>query len=170
MTRDEITTITSIIEQIQQAHADLVSTWDGIPDDVMTTRPVVEWWTLKDLMGHVAMWRRVAIKFINEYRRDGAPVPLGLQDAAAIDAYNKRGAALRRDYSLARMRAEFDASLRDLIAAVEKLNDADLSKPLPPPWDPGDTLERLIAVNSYEHEPEHVEQIDEWRKAHADQH
>ena len=161
MTREQV------LSQIRQAHADLVSTWEGIPDDVMTTRPVVEWWTLKDLMGHVAMWRRVAIKFIDEYRRNGAPVPLGLKDAAAIDAYNKRGAALRRDYSLARMRAEFDASLRDLIAAVEKLSDADLDQPLPAPWDPGDTLERLIAVNSYEHEPEHVEQIKQWRDARA---
>jgi hypothetical protein len=163
MTRDEI------LNQIRSAHADLVAALEGVPDDVMITRPVVEWWTLKDVMGHVAMWRRVAIQFVDEYRRDGVPVPLGLNDDAAIDAYNKRGAALRRDYALARVRAEFDASYRDLIAAVEKLRDADLSQPLPAPWNAGTTLEHLIAVNSYEHEPEHVAQITRWRQARADQ-
>lgn len=164
MTRDEI------LDQIKQAHASLAAALEDIPDDVMTTRPVVDWWTPKDVLGHVAMWRRVAIQFIDEYRRDGVPVPLGLNDDAAIDAYNKRGAAQRRDYTLARVRAEFDASLRDLIAAVEQLSDADLSQPLPPPWNEGITLERLIAVNSYEHEPEHVDQIHRWQKERAAQH
>jgi hypothetical protein len=165
MTRDKI------CDAIKRTHANLVSALDGIPEEVMTTRPVIDWWTLKDVMGHVTMWRRVAIQFIDEYRHNGAPVPLELLDNADLDAYNKRGAALRRDYSLTRIRTEFEASLRDLIAAVEPLSDADLSKPLPaPPWDPGDTLERLIADNSYGHEPAHVEQINQWRKERAAQH
>lgn len=186
MTRDEI------LNSIKQTHADLVSALDGIPEDVMTTRPVIDCdassqskegldaeesslcddapWTLKDVLGHVTMWRRVAVQFIDEYQRDGAPAPLGLEDAAAIDAYNQRGAALRRDDALARVRAEFDASLRDLVAAVEKLSDAELTKPLPTPWDAGVTLEYLIAINSYGHEPEHVEQIKRWRKERATQH
>ncbi len=164
MTHDEI------LNSIEQTHANLISVLDGIPEDVITTRPVVDWWTLKDVMGHMTMWRRVAIQFIDEYRRNGVPVPIGMNDDAAIEAYNKRGAALRRDYTLARMRAEFDASHRDLIAAVEKLSDAELTKPLPAPWDVGTTLEYLIAINSYEHEPEHLAQINQWRKERAAQH
>jgi hypothetical protein len=92
------------------------------------------------------------------------PVSLGLNDDAVLDAYNKRGAALRRDYPLTRVRAELDAALRDLVAAVESLSDAQLNTPLPAPWDNGVTLERLIAWNSYEHTPEHIEQISQWRK------
>lgn len=163
MTREEIAT------KIKEAHANLVSAVAGLPDDVMTTRPVIDWWTLKDVMGHIAMWERVAIKFIGEYQRAGAPTPLGLDDSA-LDAYNKRGAAERRDYSLARVRAEFDASSRDLVAAVELLTDAQLNAPLAAPWESGVTLERLIAWNSYEHVPEHVEQIVKWREERAAQH
>ncbi len=158
MTRDEL------LNRVRQSHADLAAALADIPDDVMMTRPVVDWWTLKDVMGHVAMWERVAVQFAEEYRRDGKPAPLGLKDDAAVDEYNKRGAALRRDYSLARVRAEFDAALRDLVAAVEPLSDAQLNAPLPAPWSDGVTLERLIAWNSYEHTPEHVDQIARWRK------
>ncbi len=161
MTRDEI------LKKIREEHANLAAAFADLPDAEMVVKPVVDWWTLKDVMGHVAMWRRVAIKFVDEYRSSGVPIPLGLQDDAAIDAYNKRGATIRRDWSLARVRAEFDSSFRDLIAAVEKLSDADLSKRLPAPWDEGNTLERLIAVNSYEHEPEHTAQITQWRKERA---
>lgn len=157
MTREEI------LAKIRQAHADLASAVEGIPEEVMVTRPVVDWWTLKDMLGHVAMWERVAIKFIDEYARTGAPTPMGFKDDAAIDAYNKRGAVERRDYALARVRAEFDAASRDLAAAVERLSDAQLNAPLAAPWESGVTLERLIAWNSYEHAPEHVEQIIKWR-------
>ena len=163
MTHDEIAT------KIKQAHANLVSAVAGIPDDVMTTRPVIDWWTLKDILGHVAMWQRVAIKFVDEHERQGAPTPLGLDDAG-VDAYNKRGAAERRDYTLARVRAEFDASTRDLVTAVERLTDAQLNAPLAAPWESWVTLERLIAWNSYEHVPEHVEQIVKWQNERAAQH
>ncbi len=158
MTRDEL------LNRIRQSHVDFATALAGIPDDVMVTRPVVDWWTLKDVMGHVAMWERVAIQFVEDYQRDGMPASLGLKDDAAVDEYNKRGAALRQDYSLARVRAEFDAAQRDLVAAVEPLSDAQLNAPLPAPWGDGVTLERLIAWNSYEHTPEHIEQIARWRK------
>jgi hypothetical protein len=157
MTREEMLT------QIKQTHANLALTLEGISDEMMSTRPVIDWWTLKDVLGHLAMWERVAIRFVDEFQREGAPKPLGLKDDAALDAYNKRAAAERRDWPLARVRAEFIAASNDLLAAVERLTDAQLNAPLPAPWESGVTLERLIASNSYQHVPEHVAQIVEWR-------
>ncbi|MBM3129599.1 MAG: ClbS/DfsB family four-helix bundle protein [Chloroflexi bacterium] len=153
MTRAEI------LKTIEEHHAQLVAMLDAIPEEVICKRPVVEWWTIKDVLGHIAMWEHVAIQFIAEYKRDGVPQPLGMDNDEAINAYNKRGATIRRDWSLARVRAEFDAAHRDLIAAIETLSDADLSQQLPAPWRQGDTLEMLIAVNSYQHNPEHIAQI-----------
>jgi hypothetical protein len=157
-------TCDEILNSLRQTHTHLAAALAGIPDEVLATQPVIDWWTLKDVMGHIAMWERVAIQFVEDYRRDGMPVSLGLNDDAAVDAYNKRGAALRRDYPLARVRAELDAALRDLAAAVESLSDAQLNTPLSAPWGDGVTLERLVAWNSYEHTPEHIEQIARWRK------
>lgn len=157
MTRDEV------LKRLQQEHANLIAALGGIPHDVMVTQPVVDWWTLKDLLGHIAMWEQVALKFISEYLQDGLPKPLGLKDDAALDTYNKRGAALRRDWPLARARDEFEATFRDLVAAVAPLSDSRLNAPLPAPWPEGYTLESLIAINSYEHEPEHAAQIRQWK-------
>jgi len=172
MTRDEI--LTTLKEQ----HAELASILAGVPADAMTKQPIVEWWSVKDLMGHITLWQHVAIKFIREYQQDGAPKMPGIKDDAALDAYNKRGAALRRDWTVERVRAEFDAACHDLVAAVESLSDADLSKvvetlhatSLQPPWDADATLERLIAVNSYQHIPEHIEQISHWQQERAAKH
>jgi hypothetical protein len=153
MTRAEI------LETIRAHHAQLVARLDAIPEEAIGKRPVVEWWTIKDVLGHIALWEQVAIQFIAEYKQTGVPQPLGMDNDEAINAYNKREATIRRDWSLARVRAEFDAAHRDLIAAIETLSDADLVKQLPAPWGQGDTLEKLIAINSYQHNPEHIAQI-----------
>ena len=157
MTRDEL------LIQIKQAHADLALALAGISDEAMETRPVIDWWTLKDVLGHIAMWERAAIRFIDEFQREGAPRSLGLKDDAAVDAYNKRGAAERRDWPLTRVRGDSDAASHDLLAAIDPLTDAQLNAPLAAPWESGATLERLIAWNSYEHVPEHIAQIVKWR-------
>ena len=158
MTRDEI------LDAIKREHEKFLEAIADIPDEVATTQRVMDWWTLKDVLGHISTWYLVARQFIREYARGDVPTPLGFgQSDAEVDAYNKRAAAQRRDYSLARVRAELDAAYRDLIAAVEALRDADVAKQLSAPWGDGDNLEKLIAVNSYGHLPEHVEQIQEWK-------
>jgi uncharacterized protein (TIGR03083 family) len=153
MNRDEI------LRTIKEQYAELVQAIESVPVERLTKPPLVDWWTIKDLLGHVTMWNQVAVKFIREYKETGTPQQLGIKDDADLDRYNKRGVAMRRDLAFAQVRAEFDATYRELLAAVETLRDEDLSKPLPPPWGEGATLERLIAVNSYQHVPEHVEQI-----------
>jgi uncharacterized protein (TIGR03083 family) len=147
-----------IVQAIKEQHAELSAALDGIPEEKLG-RPLVDWWTTKDLLGHVTMWEQVALKFIREYKQDGAPKQLGIKDDADLDRHNKRGVAMRRDLPFARVREELEATYRDLVAAIESLSDADLAKPLPPPWGEGATLDRLIAVNSYQHVPEHVAQI-----------
>jgi hypothetical protein len=73
MTRSEI------LKTIKEHHAQLLAALEGIPEEAMRKRPVVEWWTIKDLLGHIAMWEHVAIQFIAEYKQTGVPQPLGIE-------------------------------------------------------------------------------------------
>lgn len=157
MTRAEV------LAAMKQDRANLLAALEGMSEQAMTTIPAAGEWTVKDLLGHMAMWKQVAVKFIAEYRQAGIPQSLGLENGAATDAYNQRGAALRRDWPLARVREELDAAHRELVAAVESLGDADLVAPLGGPWEGKTTLEHLIAINSYTHDPEHIQQIKETR-------
>lgn len=158
MTRDEI------LQAIEREHSNLVGALAGISDDDLVSRALSEAWTPKDMLAHVAMWYRVAIKFVADYKRDGFPKPLGLKDDAALNAYNQRGADMRRVWTLAQARTEFDAAYRDLRAVVQTLSDTELVKQLPPPWETGANLEYLIASNSYLHEPEHTEQVNRFKE------
>src|SRR5574342_558759 len=157
MTRDKV------IESIKREHENFLAAIDNIPTATLESEKVTDEWTIKDLLGHMAMWMNVANKFIADYRATGAPKSLGLKDDAALAAYNARGWEERRELPLAQVRDEFDAAYRELIARTETLADAELTEVLPPPWGDGDTLESLIAINSYTHNPEHTEQVKKWR-------
>lgn len=152
MTRNEI------LQAIQAQHAELNTVLATLPT-AQLQQPLVAWWNAKDLLGHIALWEQVALKFIREYKHEGVPKQLGIKDDDDLDRYNKRGVAIRRDLPFDVVRAELDATYHDLIAEIESLSDADLRRPLPEPWGEGATLERLIAVNAYQHVPEHIEQI-----------
>ncbi len=153
MTKNEITAA------VRRERANLLAVLRGVADDVMMREPVVETWTVRDVLGHISAWYLVAINFLREYRQDGAPKRLGLDDAAAINAFNARAAEERRAWTLERIRREFDETHRELLAEIEQLRDVQLCAQLSPPWPAGVTLTLLIAINSYEHEPEHTEQV-----------
>jgi hypothetical protein len=152
MTRDEI------LKNIQKEHGKLIAAMRGLSDEVVATKPVMNDWTIKDMLGHISMWYRFAITFLDEYVQRGTPRPTGLS-GLGVDEYNERELKLRRDWSLTRVRDEFDAAYQAMLASVEKLDDGQLNAPLAVPWEPGTTLERLVAWNTYEHEPEHTAQI-----------
>jgi len=153
-----------VLKNMEQAHAKLLAAMRDLSDQVIATQPMMGDWTIKDMLGHLAMWYRVAITFVNEFVERGVPRPTGLDDVT-VNEYNERELKWRRDWSLAQIRNEFDAAYQTLLASIEKLDDAQLNAPLPTPWDKDATLERLIAWNSYEHEPEHTAQIEAWRKS-----
>ena len=166
--REDLVTRDEMLRALRQTRSILLETVDGIPEDVMVTQPVTGSWTIKDLLGHMAMWQQVGLSFITDYRASGTPQSLGLENDAAVDAYNWRGADLRRDWSLARVRAELDDAQRNLLSAVETLSDDDLHRALPAPWHSATTLEHLIAINSYEHDLEHLEQTKQWKRSATD--
>ena len=153
-----------VLKTMEQEHAKLLAAMRDLSDETIATQPVMNDWTIKDMLGHVALWYRVAVTFVNEFVQRGLPRSTGLS-GLSVDEYNERELKLRRDWSLAQMRNEFDAAYQALFAATAKLDDAQLNAQLAAPWESGVTLERLIAWNSYEHEPEHTAQIQEWRKA-----
>ncbi len=158
MTRDEI------LKALKRDRTQLQAALEGLDEQIVTTVPVAGEWTIKDLLGHMAMWHQVALQFIADYHKTGVPKSLGLADDAAVDAHNRREAERRRAWSVAQVGAELDSSYRELEAAVAALTDQQLHAPLPTPWESGDTLERLIAINSYKHDPQHIAQMIKWRE------
>jgi hypothetical protein len=155
MTHDQV------LKKIKKEHANLVASIHGISAEVISTQPIMNDWTIKDMLGHVALWYRVALTFVNEYVERGVPRMMSVT-GFSVDEFNERELKLRREWSLDFVINEFESAYQALLNAAEKLDDEQLNAQLAAPWEEGVTMERLIAVNSYEHEPEHTAQIKAW--------
>ena len=149
---------------VQSEFTRLADVLAGIPDEVVMTRPVVEWWTVKDVMGHITTWEQASLDSLEHFHQHGQIKLLDIGDDAALDRYNKRAAAYKRDWFVARLRADFENTHRALVAAIEHLSDAQLQTQLPAPFPEGFTLEKYLASDTWEHYREHAEQIEKWRK------
>lgn len=155
MTHDQV------LKKIKQEHTKLTAAVHGITTEVISTQPIMNDWTIKDMLGHVALWYRVALTFVNEYLERGVPRMMSVT-GFSVDEFNERELKLRREWSLDFVINEFESAYQALLDAAEKLDDEQLNAQLAAPWEEGVTMERLIAVNSYEHEPEHTAQIKAW--------
>ena len=112
----------------------------------MDTPGVCGMWSVKDLIGHIAIWDDIAVRKIGAL---GGPPPAGLDEN--VDAINAREAALRADRTVEEQRAEMDHNHDRLLGALEaasRASDDDLER-----------VRRWIAADSWEHYDEHTAQV-----------
>ncbi len=137
---------------------------DGLREEEITSVPVIGEWTIKDAIGHVSYWEQVIHEHVRQAIREGKPRPQTRDELD--DIANPRQAAKRKDWSWARVRAEFLDTRNGLIAHLETLTEIELMAQVPSPWwgeqrfySVGD----MIESDTLGHANEHVEQIQAWR-------
>jgi hypothetical protein len=116
-------------------------------------------WSVKDVLAHVAFWEQYVIGILRAIARGETP------DLAADDETETRNASVVAQYYLTPLSsviARWYAAREELLDQIEELSDEDLNDPDRSPWNNGEPLLRRIASNSYEHELEHIEQIQNW--------
>lgn len=74
-------------------------------------------WTVKDLLGHLAAWETRGLELL-EARRKATN-----RSFAGADQFNAHHLALRRSWSLARVRRDYDSVRTALVQAIEAMDD-----------------------------------------------
>jgi hypothetical protein len=132
-----------------------------LDEAAMTEAGVVEDWSVKDLLGHVAAWERRAIGILE---RLGAGEPLGGGAPGGAEAFNAAESARRSGAPLAAIEhelADTRAQLRALLAALSEeqwrtvVGDEELGE-----WI-GGTLGGPLGPGT--HAAEHAHHILVWR-------
>lgn len=104
-------------------------------------------WTLHDAVAHLALWDRMAIR-----RIAGTPLPEGEEVASRepwdLDAFNDEMRSRIADRPMADVLAEFEASYRTVVAAVEAADDESCR--------PGGAVWTAIDDDGAGHYPQHV--------------
>ena len=145
-----------LMQQIEQSYADLEAALAALDAAQMTAPALPGGWSVKDALAHLSVWHRRALDLIQPVQPPRVPEipPSGIEEDQ-IEAFNARFYQEHKDDPLAEVLASFRDSYQQLLASVQQLSEADLTKPVR-----GETLTwHIIAGNTYDHYPEHLEAI-----------
>lgn len=160
---------TELLAIVEDAWGQLDQAIVGLDDAALIQPGVVEQWSVKDLLGHVAARDEVALGHIEQWRRGETPTGMG---GAALDDFNAAQADRRAAWSLAQVQEDAASIRQRLSTALHALTDDDWiavagagnrQAPL------GDWVGNALSSSTQgNHAAEHAQHIREWRAARGD--
>ncbi len=149
----------AIERELRESWGDIRTLVESLPAGESEEPGVVEEWSVKDLLGHMAFWAEKAaadLKLVAEDRIGDIETP-GTEEN--LNAWNARESERRRSLALGDVREEwarsFEAAETALNATPVEHLDIEVK---------GWTMARRFAEDTYNHYKEHAEQIRAWQR------
>jgi uncharacterized protein (TIGR03083 family) len=155
-------TKTELLRIIQRERDAFEAAMAGLTPEQMAAPGVMGEWSVKDILGHIAMWESRLVTILYSVERGVAPKMLRGQ--TEVDKVNAESYAEQRERPLDRVLADFHAVHGQLLMRLEKLTDRDLTDPRRFKWMEDDPLEKLVAGDTCEHYAEHRSMVEAWRR------
>jgi len=143
-----------LITRIEQVWNEMVSTWQGLPEEALT-RPGAcgPTWSIKDVMNHNAAWHEAALRVIPE-------LMLGRKAAAghSTDKFNAIHHEMDANRPLAETNKRFNDSRQQLLRLIETLPDELI-------LDPNCRVGWWIKYSTYGHYSGHIHDLNVFRES-----
>ena len=152
MDRDEL------IRTVRDAHRRMAGAIERITDERLL-EPVMEGWTGKDVVAHMAWWHDHSAQVIDGLRAGREPYD-GDDAANTTDALNERTRREHVNDPPELVRRAFDDSFARLLAALEPLTDEELFTDDHWRWLGGEALAEMILWDSSRHYDAHRESLE----------
>jgi uncharacterized damage-inducible protein DinB len=129
----------------------LIQRLEAFPEKDLLIPDVIGIWSLKDLIGHLETWDRIAILKIKQAEQGNQLPWWQVIDSPYrdIDEFNEADAASSRHKSIEQLWRELHARHEGLIEQIRTT---------------GEVPEELIAVDTWEHYLEHLRDIEAWEQ------
>ncbi len=103
-----------------------------IPEPGWTTRPVCGVWTMKDLLGHLTDWEKVALDGLRPLA--AGHTPEFDYTLSSFDDFNNQNAAARANQTWDEVWADYEATRATLLDLLAQTTPADLQRTFMAPW------------------------------------
>jgi len=155
---------TELLEYLAQGRTRLLSAIEGLGEEEMTISGVVEDWSVKEILAHIAAWDKETRAVIKRAISQEHPkFDYTIRGARGFAKWNAREIEKRRAMSVDQILAEMGEARQGLIELTHQLSDEDLSRRFVPPWRWPSTPRRNLEIQA-KHDIEHADQIMAWRK------
>jgi hypothetical protein len=154
-----------LLASITRQHQRLEAAFAGLNDAALTQPDVVGFWSIKDVMAHVARCERLVTAWYRTRVSGDSSVQLELgYSSEAEDRMNLAWYEQDRHLSLDETRAVFKASYDDLRSMVEAMSEDEIFRRGHYPWTGPWPLLLYLCANTDNHYAEHAGQIEVWRR------
>jgi hypothetical protein len=152
-----MTSRADVRRSLDHSWAELREVIDSMSEPEMVEQGVVEDWSVKDLLGHIAFWANRAANTLTEVKAGrGDQVP-GTESQGETDEWNAREAAARKDKTLVQNRQEWESAHESARAALESFPEEKLDDPFK-----DHTVVFSFGADTFAHYQEHASQIRAW--------
>ena len=152
-----------LLSRLEDERARLEDVTRALTPDQMTSAGAVGDWSVKDVLAHLAMWtsRCVTVVFQAEQGQQPEDVGAMLDDFEALNAEDYQ---LQKDRSLEQVLSDFRGTHRQLLRRLNAWAEADLANKKRFAYLRGQSLGEFINSEVADHDAEHRQQIEAWRK------
>lgn len=150
-------------DKLQQSRDALQAELHGLPEEAYLEPGVVGEWSLKDVLAHINRWEGELVTMLWDLKNGKSPSRFAVEGMDDVDRLNAQWYAEDQDRPLDRVRSDFRALRKQTIRRVDEFSEQELNDPDAFEGLRGESLWRWVAVDTYEHEQEHLQAIRRWR-------
>jgi hypothetical protein len=130
---------------------------ESVPEEELTALGVVEAWSVKDIVGHIAFWdQRAATSLRAVTRNDMDGIPRG-KGENWVDEWNEREYKARKDKPFTEVRSEWITAHENARIALAETSEATLDAKIGP-----NLVVDELGWDTWAHYEQHTEQIKAW--------
>lgn len=152
-----------LLAEIQAERQSLEAVLAELSEDQMLVTGVIDDWTVKDLLAHIAVWEQRMVSWVAQAVRGEAPemLPPGMT-WDDLDEWNEETYQKHRHRALEEVLTDFRQSYSRALQAAQGIEEQDLIDADRYPWREGRPLWVMVAANTSWHYKEHEESIRAW--------
>jgi hypothetical protein len=167
----------AFLRRLTDAKERLIESIRDLDETTLCNEPVLDDWTIKDILGHIVSWNeefRTNIEMILRGEHPGYDHAIREEDDFCD--WNRQWIAKKHSYSLDRILVEVESDYEEAMELIKGLMPDDYRKRGVTPWKkaaekrPGeltkedmDTVETLVTYH-WRHMNQHIREIELWRK------
>lgn len=155
MTKNEV------LLELEKSRQQLNDIIEELSDEEMHIPGVCGQWSVKDILVHLMLWESELVQDLWKIHQGQAPTP-ALAEGQTDHEKNEQWYREYKDRPLERIMPDFHAVRKQTLRRVEGLSNQNLSNRNLIPWLKNTPLWKRIAYDSFEHELEHLKEIEDW--------
>lgn len=157
-----------VLTELEKSRQQLLDIIEELSDEDMQISGVCGKWSIKDILVHIMLWESELVKALWKIQHGETPTPT-LAEGQTDHELNEIWYQEYKDRPLDRILPDFHGVRKQTIRRIDGLSDHDISDPKRFAWLKGTPLWKRIAYDGFEHEFEHLKEIEDWLLQQDDQ-